>query len=221
MSREVKAAMIDEPSKRERNKTERMARLVEIAQSLFIAQGFDQTSMEQVASAAKTTKRTVYQHFQSKEDLFYAVVLKAAEIIEKGFAQALSKDGTAKDKLLRINAFYAKLYLQDPGLFRIWTYSPRDKAHCATSPNKKKAELCRNDAAAHYFELMEQGRRDGSLTVGEDSRFAVFYCMFSTTSLLDFMSLLEPAFWSEQRLSQGKFIEYCFEALMRSLVAQR
>jgi TetR/AcrR family transcriptional regulator len=204
-------------SKRERNKAERKAGIVETAKGLFVRQGFDLSSMDQIALEAGTTKRTVYQYFLSKEDLFYAVVLEAARVIEAGFAKAFAEGRDARDKLVRANAFYARLYLREPGLFRIWTFSPSDKASCAASPHRKEAEACRMSVARHYFDLMDEGRADGSLAAGADPRLAVFYCLFSTTSLLDFLSLLDPSFWAEQGLSQEAFIEYSFGSLMKPL----
>ncbi|MBD2578066.1 TetR/AcrR family transcriptional regulator [Oscillatoria sp. FACHB-1406] len=48
----------------------------------FLAHGYAATSMDRVASAAKVSKATVYNHFQDKESLFAALVRR---LVEKKF----------------------------------------------------------------------------------------------------------------------------------------
>lgn len=51
--------------------------VVEAARSLFTEHGFAAVSMDQVAKSAGVSKATVYAHFQSKEQLFVAIVSNA------------------------------------------------------------------------------------------------------------------------------------------------
>jgi TetR/AcrR family transcriptional repressor of mexJK operon len=51
---------------------EKGAAILEAAKRLFIAQGFDGTSMDQIAAEAGVSKLTVYSHFGDKETLFAA-----------------------------------------------------------------------------------------------------------------------------------------------------
>jgi AcrR family transcriptional regulator len=50
------------------------ARLLEVATSLFMARGFDGTSIDAVAEAAGVSKPTVYTRYHDKRDLFAAVL---------------------------------------------------------------------------------------------------------------------------------------------------
>jgi TetR/AcrR family transcriptional repressor of mexJK operon len=51
---------------------EKGAAILEAAKRLFTAQGFDGTSMDQIAAGAGVSKLTVYSHFGDKETLFAA-----------------------------------------------------------------------------------------------------------------------------------------------------
>jgi AcrR family transcriptional regulator len=44
------------------------------AKDVFLELGFERTSMDVIAERAKTSKRTLYAHFESKEKLYLAVV---------------------------------------------------------------------------------------------------------------------------------------------------
>jgi AcrR family transcriptional regulator len=45
-----------------------------VAKGVFLELGFERASMDEVASRAQTSKRSVYAHFESKEKLFLAVI---------------------------------------------------------------------------------------------------------------------------------------------------
>ena len=48
-------------------------RIIETAVDLFAAQGYDATSVQQIVTAAGTTKGGFYHHFAAKEELLYAM----------------------------------------------------------------------------------------------------------------------------------------------------
>src|SRR5690242_14010430 len=49
--------------------------IIDAATDLFLAQGYDGTSMDQVAAQAAVSKQTVYKQFDDKDSLFAAVIL--------------------------------------------------------------------------------------------------------------------------------------------------
>lgn len=53
--------------------------ILEAAHDLFMADGYDSTSMDAIAARAAVSKRTVYDHFGDKERIHVAVVERAAE----------------------------------------------------------------------------------------------------------------------------------------------
>lgn len=57
---------------RERNKQQRRRRLEDVAIDLFEHQGFDKTTIEQIAAAAGLAPRTFFSYFASKDDLVLA-----------------------------------------------------------------------------------------------------------------------------------------------------
>ncbi len=48
--------------------------LLSVAKDVFLEMGFERASMDVIANRAKTSKRTLYAHFESKEKLYRAVV---------------------------------------------------------------------------------------------------------------------------------------------------
>src|SRR5882672_4426523 len=54
------------------------AEIVAIAQDLFFSEGYAGTSMSKIAATVGGSKATLYNHFQSKEELLLAVVQDVA-----------------------------------------------------------------------------------------------------------------------------------------------
>lgn len=63
--------------------------ILEAATDEFRTQGYDATSMDGIAAAAGVSKRTVYNHFESKDVLFEAILLQlwacSGEQVKLGF----------------------------------------------------------------------------------------------------------------------------------------
>src|SRR5262249_55535664 len=73
-------------------RAERRAQLVRAAASAFLTNGYEKTSMEDVARAAGVTRLIVYRIFESKQQLYLAVLGAVLEDIGSSFEdeQALS-----------------------------------------------------------------------------------------------------------------------------------
>jgi len=71
---EVPPPNIEATPKRERRKEARPGELLDSALDLFVEKGFSATRVEEVAARAGVSKGTLFLYFQSKEDLFKAVV---------------------------------------------------------------------------------------------------------------------------------------------------
>lgn len=59
---------------KQRDKSKKRNAIIEAAVHAFIEMGFDRASMDYIAEKAEASKRTVYNHFESKEVLFKAVI---------------------------------------------------------------------------------------------------------------------------------------------------
>ncbi|MBA2112893.1 TetR/AcrR family transcriptional regulator [Bremerella alba] len=65
----------------------------------FEAHGFDNTSMNRIAEVAEVSKRTVYNHFESKESLFEAIVTLLIENTESIPAMIYQRENPLEEQL--------------------------------------------------------------------------------------------------------------------------
>jgi len=80
---------------------------------LFSLNGFLSTSIQDILSAANTSKGGFYNHFSSKEDLFYQVLDEARKIWRDRNLQGLDEFDHPIDKLIRLLENYKDRYLLD------------------------------------------------------------------------------------------------------------
>jgi AcrR family transcriptional regulator len=100
----------------------RRAQLIEAAASTFIANGYDKTSMDQVAQTGGVSRLIVYRIFGSKEDLYRAVLRQL--LVDLGAAfEGLSFQAVAERGAARLMMPVARAH---PDAFRLLC---RDAAH--------------------------------------------------------------------------------------------
>jgi TetR/AcrR family transcriptional regulator, mexJK operon transcriptional repressor len=78
----------------------RREQIADIAQRVFLAQGFSQTTMTAIAQAAHASKETLYRHFGSKQDLFVTIMHMKSRQIAASLDEKLDLT-TAPEEVLR------------------------------------------------------------------------------------------------------------------------
>jgi AcrR family transcriptional regulator len=145
-----------------RERTRRLAQteLTSVAQDLFVAQGYDGTTVDQIAAAAGMSKRTFFRYFPSKDDL----VIGKYDLFADRMAEALDERPTDEpiwESLRRV--FDITLdYVQDD---------------YQRARNEAMDEIVRSTPQlyARYLEKMQRvqqlliGRVAGRLNVGDDN----------------------------------------------------
>jgi AcrR family transcriptional regulator len=63
-----------------REKEQRRNDIIDAAEKLFFAKGYENVSMDDIAKEIKLNKATLYRYFMSKETLFFTVVLRGITI---------------------------------------------------------------------------------------------------------------------------------------------
>ncbi|MBN1236582.1 MAG: TetR/AcrR family transcriptional regulator [Methanotrichaceae archaeon] len=66
---------------------ERRKELIDTAERLFIAQGYDQTSISDIVKEVRVSQGAYYYYFDSKEDVLVAVMEKQIALMESDFIQ--------------------------------------------------------------------------------------------------------------------------------------
>lgn len=84
---------------------------------LFSLKGYCSTSMNDIIEAANTSKGGFYNHFASKEDLFFSVLDEARRIWREKNLDGLDQAESGVEKIKRLLENYKDRYLKDADNF--------------------------------------------------------------------------------------------------------
>ena len=71
--------------------------LLDAAEEVFVAKGFEGASLDEIAETAGYTRGAIYKHFAHKEDLFLAVNRRHNEQLLTGFLDLVETSGRPQD----------------------------------------------------------------------------------------------------------------------------
>lgn len=204
-------------SKREANKIQKKEAFLDAAEELFAEKGFENTSIDEVVKNAGLTKRTLYQYFQSKEDLFYAVALKGARMLSKASSDALECGENARDKIRLANLAHLSFYREHPDSFQILNYLPANQQNIEASPHYQ--EIKQLDAARmkSLASLIDAAVSDGSINPSLDIKKAVFFGFFSAFSLLYTVAFTDKSIWQALSMEEDEFLKFSFNLFTDAL----
>jgi AcrR family transcriptional regulator len=84
-------------------------KIIEMTEEKFFRDGFYKTTMDEVASEIKMSKKTIYKFFPSKEDLVTAIAKHFMAGVKSKVVPALNSDKNAIEKLAELNSILAKI----------------------------------------------------------------------------------------------------------------
>lgn len=88
------------PSRLERRKLERRSRIYDAAVDLFRTQGFERTTVSQIAEAADVVPATFFNHFPSKNAVLRQMTTEVVGAIELLLKSQLETEGSTRERLL-------------------------------------------------------------------------------------------------------------------------
>ena len=98
----------------------RKMKILRQAAQIFLEQGYDATSMSQIAELCQITKPGLYYHFKSKQELLFSVMSVALDVLEKNTLAATLAATGHEDRLRRIINTHARIVTDEgDGAFTI------------------------------------------------------------------------------------------------------
>ena len=165
--------------------------LVDAAERLFSANGFDKTSLDAVADAAGYTKGAVYSNFASKEDLFFAVYERRVERDVAERERALAEAEDAGEGILEAARSVASLRGRADAdgwlavFFEFWTHVLRHPEH------RERFAAIHSRAVEPYVNQIERFAAEREVELPMDSR-QLTVAVYAMTTGMSLERLTQP-----------------------------
>ncbi|WP_175506856.1 TetR/AcrR family transcriptional regulator [Bosea sp. CRIB-10] len=86
----------------EKSRPDKHDAITRAASEMFLAEGFDRASLDQIAQRAGVSKQTIYSHFADKQALFLAICSELTEKLTIPLRRPRSETGDLRAILLRL-----------------------------------------------------------------------------------------------------------------------
>ncbi|MEM7474559.1 MAG: TetR/AcrR family transcriptional regulator [Planctomycetota bacterium] len=191
---------------KKRRKSPKRQAVIEAATEEFLSRGFAGTSMDRVAEAANVSKRTVYDHFPSKDALFQAIVDEILMHVDDMPTHEYSREQALDEQLLAIGKSFAdtitaKKFMK---LSKVVIANFIQSPEWAPRTMNAYARLRRD-----MISFFKSGKKDGRLQIRNPEIAASQFCGL----------IKEIAFWPELMAGQKPVTSRERNAAVRDAVA--
>jgi AcrR family transcriptional regulator len=111
----------ESPQRRRLPPDERRANLFDAALAVFAELGYDRATLSDVVDRIGVTKGCLYHHFQSKEQLFLALLRDRVAAVVRADEEALTAATGSREQVLRSLVERHWAHLQEPGQIELTT----------------------------------------------------------------------------------------------------
>lgn len=139
---------------------ERREAIIEAAKELFSQRGFRGTTTRELAAAVGVTEPVLYQHFETKQELYSAIIDQKSQEMDLKFAGLVREAIQANDDrafLLTLATVVWRWYSEDPAYVRLLLYSALEGHELATLCYERQAVRAYHEVAEHLRRRMEAG----------------------------------------------------------------
>jgi AcrR family transcriptional regulator len=161
-------------ARRQREVERRKQAICQAAWKCFLEKGISGTTMEEIAASCELAKGTVYLYFSGKDEIAFALLLRATEELLYSLQSALNSTLPAIEQIERLAIAYYEFFTEQPEAFRFMFVVPHDIYSGKISEDllTKWAEAGKS-ALGILAGLLRQAAQEGEIEIGDPWTTAV------------------------------------------------
>lgn len=167
--------------RKEREKEQRRNDIIDAAERIFFSKGIDIATMDEIAEEAELSKGTLYLYFKSKQELLFAIDLRAMKILMSMFKETISQEKSTVENLIGIGRAYVRFSKDYEHYFK--TLLHFEGSESFNLSHDLFAQMCdqEEDPMSFLADMLKKGMDDG--TVRPDiSPEVLAHCLWSQTT---------------------------------------
>ncbi|CAB1249646.1 Transcriptional regulator, TetR family [Ruminococcaceae bacterium BL-4] len=194
--------------------------IIDAAERVFFSKGFENASMDEVAKEAEFSKRTVYLYFNSKEQIYFEVMIRGyrlmIQMIENSFQTKPPRN--ALEELHNIFFTFFEFSRDYPEYFKaIMEYETKDSNNQLSVKNESKAECYRlgETIFGYLFHALQKGVAEGTLRSGLDTEQAALILWACTIGVYNTGKKKGDYLKNYHGVDPNEFISQSFQLIMQ------
>ena len=190
--------------------------ILDAAEILFAENGFDAVSMSAIARLAKTSKPNIYHHFNSKNDLYLAVMRDAAHRSAALLDALAQVPGTFRQRLEAFSAGHLDNILQHK---RSTQLILREALSGGSQRGRDIAKHVVGESFARLVAMVRQGQREDEFRSDIDPALAAFMIVASNLFFFQASPVLqhvpEAGFTNDANAYSNGVMDILFNGVLR------
>lgn len=210
-------------SSRKQRETElRKQIILEAAEKLFLSNGYEDTTMDEIANEAEFSKGTLYNYFTSKEELYLAIGTKAYEIIIDYTKTSIEKQKPGVDQLKTVGYAYYEFTKNFPGYTHIFHDIAIKLPYVAQKPHDKltlveKDYLNKSEMYGNLFkDTIIKAIKTKTIRSDKDPMLIGFTLFMMTSGIMKELEQHRNTF-EKMKFNGDDIIEFVFEMIEAGL----
>ncbi|MDO9519479.1 MAG: TetR/AcrR family transcriptional regulator [Pseudohongiella sp.] len=151
-------------SRREMEKLERHEEILDAAELVFFKKSYEQTTMDDIARAARLSRALLYVYFTDKPSIMRGIMLRAGNSLQVRFEKTLQLFKTGLEQIEGIGHAYHAFSEQEPNYFDVLTSITTFPGPDTVDEQLLAMDRCRERVNEIMVEALENGIRDGSIS---------------------------------------------------------
>jgi len=148
---------------KEREKEEKRNAIVDAAEKLFFSKGFDSVTMGDIAKEVGVNRATLYLYFEDKEEIFFAIVLRATRIMNRMFKESASNARMGIDKIAAVGDAYLAFFQKYPDYYRLFEYSNSQRFNASCCNSAGEINTLSQELITIMCDAIKTGISDGTI----------------------------------------------------------
>ncbi len=175
--------------RKEREKLQRRNDIIDAAERVFFSKGIDHATMDDIAEEAEYSKGTLYLYFKNKEELQYAIKIRASELLKKSFSKAVKSDLTGIENVENIGRSFILFSRQHPDYFNLLMLFEGKSLENLDFDNPFIKKFFEEDSPLILFRgIIEGGQQDGTIRDDLSSDVIAHELWAMTTGVLQLLT---------------------------------
>lgn len=196
--------------------------IIDAAERVFFSKGYENASMDEVAKEAEFSKRTVYVYFNSKEQIYFEIMIRGyrllIEMIENSFNAKPPRN--ALDELRNIFFTFFEFSQNCPEYFNaIMEYETKDSDDQLGVKDESKVECYRLGEVifGYLSRALQKGVTEGTLRKGLNTEQAALILWACTIGVYNTAKKKGDYLKNYHSVDPNEFISESFQLIMQQI----
>lgn len=191
--------------RKKREKEERREDIVNTAEKLFLARGYDGVAMEEIAKELGINKALLYYYFKDKASLYFAVVLPGQKQLVASYKAIVESGRASFEKLIALATAYFEFSKKYPDFNRVFNYTISETARLESGEAAKEVTDLQLEAISLMRDAVKAGIDDGTIRNDLDPLEIVVFIISASGAMYNLNAGLRMAL-EAGGISYGQFV---------------